>query len=251
MPDQNTNAWLPVLYTIIGGFLSWAAGIALRWSSRPNLVADVKDDNGFVSLNPVSDNTGKKLFDAYFVRVRITNQRPLLIPFKCQKDATTAAASLLRRFPWMRPMLTLRFPRTAKSCVGYLASLKRWDGNRFQDTLYTDFMRLAWSHNAATMGMDLLFDTPHWLDVCSTNPTTNAFYLQTNPSANRYGQGFTQNGVYRFTIQISAEEMIPIRFNLYFQWVGGWNHFEVWSDAEWPKRRATFSGTSWPKKRQG
>ena len=127
--------------------------------------------------------------------------------------------------------------------MGYLAAVDWWDDQRreFVNGGYDDFLRLAWSHNGDVRGMDLLPDTPHWLDVLFAFDGPDQFFLGTVERPHRYEAGFEPIGYYRLVIQVSGENIRSERMNLYLRWTGNWQTMEVLDEAGWQQRRANLA----------
>ena len=176
--------------SIVTAILFWLYPRFDRWWDRPILKVETGTQDGFVSLNPLFDLGGQQQGSGCYVRVKVTNVGK----------------------------------HVARKCTGYLTAVEEWSGGAFQPTSYTDILRLVWSHNAECVGMDLVTDTPHWLDVLSTLEGTQAFRLETAVKPFRYGDGFGNTSVYRLTIQVVAEEIDPVVTHLYIRWDGNWNN---------------------------
>lgn len=177
-------------------------------------VEDMRGDGGFPpNITRVVRDDGR------YVRLRVTNGR---------------------RVPWNR--------QTAQGCVGYLAAVDRWDVQRqeFVNAGYDDFLRLAWSHNGEVRGMDILPDTPHWLDVLYALEGFSAFFLGTVERPIRYLGGFEPEGYYRLIVQVSGENIRSKQIPLYLRWTGKWQTMQVMDPAEWRRQQASIGTQQQP-----
>jgi len=127
--------------------------------------------------------------------------------------------------------------RTARHCQGYLENVEACVGREVRETDYADFMRLVWSYSAGSPSLDLLPEVPHWLDVISTLEHHDGFFLQTDPKATRYSEGFGATCVYRLTIKVFAEDAEPARAFVYVDWNGNWDRLDVFDEAQWESRK--------------
>src|SRR5262245_58249000 len=224
MSETAEKIVLVFVGAILGAFLPAIRDLIARLLRRPKVSVEVSAAEGFVAParmgRQVEDMRGDggwppnftrtEFDDGAYARVRVTN---------------------LRGRWWA--------PDTARKCVGYLAAVQRWDAGRgdFVNAGYDDFLQLAWSHNGTAGGMDLLPDTPHWLDVFCGYDGTQAFYLGTVQKPNRYLPGFEGAGCYRFVVQLSGENVESRKVNVYLNWTGDWRGMEVMDEAAWGRRR--------------
>jgi hypothetical protein len=220
--SETYEKLVPIIFgAILGIFLPMARDWAKRWLWSPNIKIEPVGQKGFTihttahkevesasgSGSPSYTNKYMKEYKVAYVRIKVTNQQR-----------------------W-----GILYSDIAKGCVGYLAGLHFWspEMNSFEDTEYVDFLKLNWSYNDEAEGMDMLRDTPHWLDVLHANDESNSFFLATQPQANCYGNGFGKHGLYRFTIQLSGENIGSIQFDLYLKWTGCWNTLETMDKLAW------------------
>jgi hypothetical protein len=136
--------------------------------------------------------------------------------------------------------------RVAKNCRGYLTQVE-WtnDGGTFEPAPYYDSLPLIWSYKGKDQGypaVDLLEGVDNYLDILATYSFPNRqppwdpkhdserFELQTQYIPLRYSNLFSGTRTYRFTIQVSAEDVESQILRLVFKWNGKWNDFEAWED---------------------
>jgi hypothetical protein len=176
---------------------------------NPALKIEVRKGRRFVNSYPLIEQVSDSLMQgsAYYVRVKVVN--------------------------------TGR--RTAERCSGYLANVEQWTGDMFRETVYADDLRLVWSHNPERDSMDLLPGVPHWLDVLSTRQALETFFLQTNPPVPKYGTVTWAPTVYKFTINVFAEDTEPSQAFVFLDWRGKWDDLDVCDEAEWEKRKSKLA----------
>jgi hypothetical protein len=200
---------LTAVSTLLGVVLLWGLARIDKWLDRPKLKIEFGQGKDFVSLNPTYDEKQFPVSETFYVRVKVTN---------------------------------VKFP-TAKNCSGYLTALERWDGKQFEETGYNDVLRLVWSHNPGRPFMHVMYKTPHWLDVVHTDRDRHGLFLDTEVKPYRYINGFDIPGVYRLTVQVSAEQTEPAKVSFYLLWSGVWNHFQVFDENEFRSRHTESTKT--------
>ncbi len=144
-------------------------------------------------------------------------------------------------------------PDKAEGCIGYLAGFERWDpaAGAFINTAYQDFLRLEWSFNRETVGMDLLPGIPNWLDVCYVLPPKLAeepavLKLANNPPVHRYGKGFELPGMYRVKVQVSGKNFGAKALQFYVLVPAASMRPEILDDTSWRARLADLNPVSGP-----
>src|SRR5262249_8145553 len=125
----------------------------------------------------------------------------------------------------------------AKYCSGYLANAEVWNQTEFQPTHYVDFMPLVWTHHSRQSSFDLIPEVPQHLDILSTLEHDRRIFLETNPKLPKYMVGFKDNGIYKFTIKVFAEDAQPSQTFLYLAWREEWDSLDVFDEAEWEQRK--------------
>ncbi|AMV24279.1 hypothetical protein VT84_07775 [Gemmata sp. SH-PL17] len=212
--DQILGAVLTGGGAVLTAALAWSWKRANDWWNQPRVVIEVSNAEGHIYENVliksypngVGGSPTQIRRDAIFVRAKVTNKEG-----------------------------KYRTPGKATGCVGYLAGLEQWDVAKceFSPTKYQDFLRLEWSFNKESHGMDLLPGIPVWLDVVYVLPPKIALAPQltpeerqkrtmwdepqnhvneptllkiaSNPPVHRYMEGFEVPGMYRVKVQVSGE----------------------------------------------
>jgi hypothetical protein len=242
--DQILGAALAGAGVVASAAAAWVYRRATEWWHRPNVVIEVGNQDGCVYENVLIKNfsSGGSVTstsrDAIFVRARVTN-----------KEERSGR------------------PDKAEGCIGYLAGMDRWDAQAadFVPTNYQDFLRLGWSFNYETIGMDLLPGIPNWLDICyvlppklSTVPELTAeekksrtmwsppqprptmeppvLKLASNPPVHRYGGGFELPGMYRITVQVSGKNFGAKSLQFYLLVPAGSVRPEILDENSWRAR---------------
>ena len=119
----------------------------------------------------------------------------------------------------------------AKQCRAYLINVERFntDTNRFEQTIYSDSIRLAWSargtHEEAYQPLDLPPNVKQYVDVVSTRRIEVNYKIEIYPDLLRYQDLFEEHGKFRFTIQVSGDNVKPATTNIIFEWNGNWENF--------------------------
>ena len=187
--DQILGALLAGGGAVLSAAIAWSWKRANEWWKRPRAAIEVGNGEGHVYQNVLiktysnGGSTTSSGRDAIFVRAKVTNKEG-----------------------------AYRTPDKARGCVGYLAGLEQWDTatGGFILTRYQDFLRLEWSFNKETLGMDLLPGIPVWLDVVyvlppKLNTDKDVLKIASNPPVNRYAVGFELPGLYLIKVQVSGE----------------------------------------------
>jgi len=119
----------------------------------------------------------------------------------------------------------------AKSCRAFLVNGEKKDGDRFIRADYADSIQLEWSTRGEQgfNEIDLPFDIPYFVVIISTREIEpNKIKLHIQPSPYRYEHLFNEIGTYRFTIQVSGDNIRPEIFKLNLEWFNKWNNFKVY-----------------------
>jgi hypothetical protein len=191
MSEELYFSVIPYLAALISGFLIAVLSEPLRqWLFKPELDLEFKKEEDFITKTPMHHG------EAYYIRVKVTNTKR----------------------------------RVARGCKAYLVNIeKKQQDGEFHRTIYCDTIQLPWSNsrNDAFNGVDLSKGVNQFLDVIKTSPALNIFVPQISPRPYRYESLYREIGVFRFTIQISAENADPKVIELIFTWSGKWDDFEV------------------------
>ncbi|OWK40538.1 hypothetical protein [Fimbriiglobus ruber] len=241
--DQILGAVLTGSGAVLTAVLAWSWKRANEWWKRPHVTINVSNAEGHIYENVLikSYSNGSSVSqtgrDAIFVRAKVTNKEG-----------------------------KYRTPEKARGCVGYLAKLEKWDvaKGEFVSTNYQDFLRLEWSFNKETLGMDLLPGIPVWLDVVYVlppkitlapqltseerqkrtmwdeppKPVTEPTMLKiaSNPPVHRYMGGFEVPSAYRVKVQVSGDNIESQSLQFYVLVPPGLNMPEVLDETSWQGR---------------
>jgi hypothetical protein len=159
----------------------------------------VEDDKGFVTETKENVFSTGQVRDAFYIRVLAVNKGRQI----------------------------------ASKCRPYLVNVEKWNETvkKFEPTIYCDSVQLAWSargSNEEAYGpLDLPRNINQFIDILSTSSTENEYDIKLKPKLMRYIDLFKEHGKYRYTIQVSGDNIKPITTNIIFIWSGDWNHFSV------------------------
>ena len=121
----------------------------------------------------------------------------------------------------------------AKQCRAYLINVERFNAetNKFEQTIYSDSIRLAWSargtREEAYQPLDLPPNVKQYVDVVSTRKIDRNYKIEIHPGLLRYQELFEEHGKFRFTIQVSGDNVKPVTSKLIFEWAGDWENFSA------------------------
>ncbi len=122
--------------------------------------------------------------------------------------------------------------RIAKSCHAYLVAIEKEDERGyFRPTLYCDSIALAWSCRSSEQrfdSVDLPFGVAQFVDVVSTRNqknVTSVFKPEIQIIPMRYINLFSEQGTFRFRVQISGENVKPVFLKIVFRWAGVWDGY--------------------------
>ena len=190
-----TNDLLSLIIALFSGFFIAVFAEPLRqWLFKPIVKLEFnKDLPDFVTHTPMTHG------QACYIRVKVNNERR----------------------------------NVAKGCKAYLVNIEKEQPNgEFCSTIYCDSIQLAWSNRGknAYDGIDLSKGVNQFVDVITSYSNRTDFEPQTFVKPNRYKPLFKQQGVFRFTIQISAENADPETIKIKLNWSGQWNVIDVDKD---------------------
>jgi len=196
-----------MLNTIIGAILGFAAAIFVepikRWLYRPKLVLSFGDSAEYQTQTKEHQQK-KDLTDnrkdictyhkASYIRVKVINNKSVL----------------------------------AKGCRAYLVGIEKCseDGN-YSDTIYCDSIPLAWSCHGDQrfVPVDIPNGVNQFVDLVSVRETSDAFRVELQFHPYRYEPLFQEKGKFRFTIQVSGENVEPVFEKVDFTWDGLWDKY--------------------------
>jgi|GEM_PF-4184004 len=112
--------------------------------------------------------------------------------------------------------------RLAKSRRAYLVGIEKIgpDGTVEKDVFPNDVRPLQWTHGSpAESARDLLPGVMHWVDLLSTAELLQALQVNCIPL-----YGLPMPGLYRFRVQVSAEDTVPpAPIQVLIRWDGTWD----------------------------
>ena len=121
----------------------------------------------------------------------------------------------------------------AKQCRAYLVNFEKWNRStgKFEPTIYCDSLQLAWSARANTVEayrpVDMPRHVPQFIDIVSTRKTEKDYKVMTDPHLYRYEDIFKEQGKFRYTVLVSADNVNPASVKVVFEWSGDWHNFAV------------------------
>jgi hypothetical protein len=192
--------------TLVGAFLGFAAAVFAeplrKWIYRPKLKLIFDEDPGCKARTPEQTQSYggpmpvQSTHEADYIRVRVINTKPAI----------------------------------AKSCRAYLVAIEKADDSgKFKPTIYGDSIPLPWACQGkeAYGPLDLPRGIVQFIDVVSTRSVSKDFKPEIKPIPFRYIDLFRQHGKFRFTIQVSGENVKPVFVKIVFNWSGIWDKYEA------------------------
>lgn len=131
---------------------------------------------------------------------------------------------------YLRVKVINQKPSIAKNCRAYLVAIEQADKQgKFKPTLYIDSIPLPWACRAeeAYNPLDLPQGIVQFIDVISTRSISPEFRPEIKPFPFRYMELFQQHGKFRFTVQVSGENIEPVFIKVVFDWSGVWDKYEA------------------------
>ena len=106
---------------------------------------------------------------------------------------------------------------------------KATDSGEFKPTIYEDSIPLSWACRAAQAydPVDLPRGVVQFVDVISTRSVSTEFKPEIKPVPFRYIDLFRQTGRFRFTVQVSGENVKPAFIKIVFVWSGIWDKYKA------------------------
>jgi hypothetical protein len=122
----------------------------------------------------------------------------------------------------------------ARECRGYLVGLEeRNDKGEFEKTEYCDSTMLHWSaqrDETKYLPLHIPEGVNQFLDVIALEEHKKHFTPQLHVILNRYKYLLQRTGVFRFTVQVVADNVNPKTIKLIFEWPGDMKNFKVYRD---------------------
>jgi hypothetical protein len=122
----------------------------------------------------------------------------------------------------------------ANGCRAYLVKVeKQHDDGNFCDTIYCDSIPLAWSCRSGEqrfLPVDIPKGINQFVDLLSTREVSTDYKPEIQFPLYRYIDLFKECGTFRFTVQISGENVYPVFIKVVFAWNGSWDKYSCKSD---------------------
>jgi hypothetical protein len=122
--------------------------------------------------------------------------------------------------------------KIAKQCRPFLIDVEVWDTTKakYTKTAFSDSIQAGWacapSREEAFKPKDIPNGIDQFIDLISTsqaNPTS--FNIEINPMPYRYEPLFTGKKKFRFTVQVTGDNVPPVASKVVLNWKGNWNDF--------------------------
>lgn len=208
MPLDATS----IVPTLVGAAVGFASAVFAeplrRWVYRPVLVLAFGDDSEY--------------------KARTLEQAELFDPRKSAVPIHSTHEAEYVRIKVINTATAL-----AKACRAYLVRVEKQDAEgEFRSTLYCDSIPLAWScREQDTHGsLDLPNGVAQFIDLISTRSISSDYRVEIKPLPFRYVALFQETGTFRFTIQVSGENVKPVFLSVVFGWKGVWNDYVARAD---------------------
>ena len=195
-----------VLNTLVGAVLGFAAAVFAeplkQWIYRPKLKLIFDEDPGCKARTPEQAQLQggprpvQSTHEADYIRVKVINTKPAI----------------------------------AKNCRAYLVAIEKADDSgNFKPTIYGDSIPLPWACRGeeAYGPLDLPRGIVQFVDVVSTRSVSKDFKPEIKPIPFRYIDLFREHGKFRFTVQVSGENIKPVSIKVVFNWSGIWDKYET------------------------
>jgi hypothetical protein len=117
----------------------------------------------------------------------------------------------------------------AKDCRAFLVQIEKKDddGNFYQ--IFQDSIQAQWACRSGQgfSSIDLPTGINQFVDVISTMKGVNRIIPKIEMLPFRYENIFSENGMFRYTVQVSGQEVEPKFIRFLFRWRGQWDDFKV------------------------
>jgi hypothetical protein len=188
-----------VLNILMGGGIGFAASVFAeplrRWVYRPKLQLEFGKGREYQART--TEGIPPHVRNAEYIRIKVINTKPAI----------------------------------AKSCRAYLVGIEKSDETEpFKPTIYCDSIPLAWAckdEGEKFGAIDLPRGISQFVDVISTRSVSRDFSPHLKFVPQRYIPLFAEHGVFRFTIQVSGEDLKPAFIKIVFRWAGVWDKYEA------------------------
>ena len=123
----------------------------------------------------------------------------------------------------------------ARDCRGFLVNIeKQGEDGKFHHTIFCDSIQAQWACRSGQgfNGIDLPKGINQFIDIISTIKGNDCIHPKIEMFPDRYKILFSEVGTFRYTVQVSGNEVNPETIKFIFKWKGRWNDFEVDIDTE-------------------
>ena len=203
---------VPILSALVGGAIGFASAIFAeplrRWIFSPKLVLSFEDSTDYRARTPETAEYRDPAVSAVPI---YSNHEAEYVRIKVVNDA--------------RPL--------AKACCAYLVGIERQQNDgAFAPTFYCDSIPLAWScrDDKGYEPLDLPNGVAQFIDLISVRSISEEYRLEIKPLPQRYIGFQRDKGTYRFTVQVSGENVRPAFIRVQFTWTGKWNEYDAKPD---------------------
>lgn len=119
--------------------------------------------------------------------------------------------------------------RAANNCRAQLVRVERRNAKSgaFEDTHYHESLPLAWVNRGGRDAIDLPRGKIEFVDVVATDTMSRGFVPGITVEAPEYENLWRDPGLYRLTVQVTADGADAQRAQLLLDWKGHWENFEV------------------------
>jgi hypothetical protein len=121
-------------------------------------------------------------------------------------------------------------PTLAKDCRAFLVGIeKKGEDDIFSSTNYQDSIQLQWACRSGQgfSSIDLPTGINQFIDVISTIKGVNRIDPKIEMFPFIYRNLFSEHGTFRYTVQVSGQEIKPRFIRFLFTWNGQWDDFIV------------------------
>jgi len=204
MAAESSPLWPALVGGVIGFVSAIFAEPLRRWLYRPKLELTFGDGSEYKARTPEQaapidpERSAARIYDTHeaeYVRIKVVN--------------TSSSV--------------------AKDCRAYLVNVQKKNVNgEFASTIYCDSIPLAWScqEDRAHGPIDLPKDVAQFIDLVSVRDCSPEFRIEIEPMPLRYAGFVRDKGTFRFTVQVSGENVKPKFISVDFTWTGIWDKYE-------------------------
>ena len=199
----------PLVPTVVGAAIGFASAIFAeplrRWLYRPKLALSFGNGSEYKARTPE--------------QATLLDPKRSAVPIYSTHEAE-----------YVRIKVINTSSAVAKSCRAYLVGVEKKNAEgTFVRTIYCDSIPLAWScqEDRAHGPLDLPKGVAQFVDVVTARDHSDQFRLEIKPTPLRYTGFFRDKGTFRFTVQVSGENVKPEVISIDFDWNGVWDKYEA------------------------